>query len=303
MSRQGEHHGADRVSLRKRAPSEVRVAGRRFAQWVGEGTASLRVTPDFVVAGVQRSGTTSLFRALLTHPQVVRPTFHKGVNYFDVNYSKGPDWYASHFPLRLTTSLRTARAGGPRVFEASGYYLFHPLAIERLVQDLPGVKVVVMLRDPVERAFSAWKHESARGFETETFERAIELEPSRISGEEERMHADPTYVSAAHRHQSYLHRGHYADQIDQALVHLPRERLHLIESTEFWTRPEKTYLELARFLGISPIPPRNFDQYNARPGSMDPDTRQRLRDYFVPHDERLVGHLGHQPGWRSVEHV
>ena len=303
MSRQGEHHGADRTPLRKRAPAGLRVSGRRLTHRAGQATSGLRATPDFVLAGVQRSGTTSLFRALMAHPQVVRPTFHKGVNYFDVNYDEGPAWYAGHFPLRATARLRTVRAGGPAVFEASGYYLFHPLAIERLARDLPDAKVVVMLRDPVERAFSAWKHETARGFETETFERAIELEDDRTAGEEERMRADAAYESFAHRHQSYLHRGHYADQIERALTHLPREQLHLLESTDFWNRPEETFLELTRFLDVSPTLPAHFDQYNARPGSMDPATRTRLRDYYAPHDERLAEHLGHQPSWRSIEHV
>ncbi|GGL35135.1 deacetylase sulfotransferase [Phycicoccus endophyticus] len=300
MSRQGEHVGTAPTPLRTRAPARVRVAGRRLATQVGTATAGLRVRPDFVLAGAQRCGTTSLFRALMAHPQVVRPSFHKGVNYFDVNYERGPAWYGGHFPLRSAVSVRTARAGGPCVFEASGYYLYHPLAIERLVRELPQVKVVVMLRDPVERAFSAWKHESARGFETESFERALELEPERLAGEEERIRSDPAYQSFAHRHQSYLHRGHYADQLDRASAVLPREQLHVIESADFFGEPEGTFLELTDFLGISRTLPPHFDRYNARPGDMDPATRLRLGEYFAPHDARLEAYLRGVPSWRDA---
>lgn len=299
MSRQGEHVGDARAPLRSKAPAVVRVTGRRVGLAVGQATASLRARPDFVLAGAQRAGTTSLFRALMQHPQVVRPSMHKGVNYFDVNYPKGPRWYAAHFPLRVTARLRTARVGAPCVFEASGYYLYHPLAVERLAAEVPDTKVVVMLRDPVERAFSAYKHEVARGFEHESFERAIALEEERIAGEEDRMREDPTYTSFAHRHQSYLHRGHYADQIERLLRHIPREQVHLIESERFFTEPAPVFAGLTDFLGLTPHTPRHFDQYNARPGAMDADTRAFLREYFGPHDERLVPLLGRVPGWVS----
>lgn len=285
------------MPLRSRAPAVVRITGRRVGIAVGQATAPMRARPDFVLAGAQRAGTTSLFRALMQHPQVVRPSMHKGVNYFDVNYTKGSRWYAAHFPLRLTAALRTSRVGGPSVFEASGYYLYHPVAAERLASDVPGVKVVVMLRDPVERAFSAYKHEVARGFEDETFERAIDLEFARIAGEEDRMRADSSYTSFAHRHQSYLHRGHYADQIERLLRHVPRERVHLIESEQFFTDPTVVFGGLVTFLGLSAHTPRHFDQYNARAGGMDAATRSRLRNYFRPYDERLVPLLGRAPGW------
>ena len=94
--------------------------------------------------------------------------------------------------------------------------MYHPLAAGRIGRDLPGVKVLVLLRDPVERAYSAYKHEFARGFETETFERALELEDARVQPELERMIADPTYQSDSYRHHSYRRRGQYAEQLRAA---------------------------------------------------------------------------------------
>ena len=162
---------------------------------MGTATAPLRLQPGFIMIGAQRCGTTSLFRALMAHPQVVRPAFHKGINFFDLNYYRGLTWYRGHFPVARVAQAATARHGGPMTFEASGYYMYHPFAMERLARDLPRVKLVVMLRDPVERAFSAYKHEYARGYEWESFEKALELEDERLIGEIDRMRADPAYES------------------------------------------------------------------------------------------------------------
>lgn len=262
----------------------------------------MRTAPDFVMVGAQRCGTTSLFRALISHPQVARPTVFKGVNYFDLNYFRGWNWYLAHFPVSRALSWKTRSGGPPSVFEASGYYLYHPFAIQRIARDLPGAKIVVMLRDPVERAYSAYQHEYARGFEWETFHTALDLEEDRLVGEVERMRRDPTYESFSHRHHSYLHRGHYAEQIDRVLSHYAREQVHVVMSEEFFADPASEFAALVTFLGLEASPQIRFDQYNAQPRSdMDAGMRQRLRHYYVPHDERLVALLGRQPAWHRQE--
>jgi hypothetical protein len=140
----------------------VRAAKAAALAW-GEATAGRRQLPSFLVVGAQRSGTTSLFRVLSEHPDVFRPTVSKGIGYFDVGYQHGPRWYRGHFPL--SSAVRRRSGGRGQCFESSGYYSFHPSAAARIASDLPDVKIVLMVRDPVERAFSAWKHEKRRGFE------------------------------------------------------------------------------------------------------------------------------------------
>lgn len=287
-------------SARKAAPEFAKRAGRWAYVAAGTVTARWRLAPDFLMIGAQRCGTTSLFRALMAHPQVIRPTFHKGVNYYDLNYHRPQRWYRGHFPLAAPARRRTARHGGPAVFEASGYYLYHPFALERMAQAAPTVKLVVMLRDPVERAFSAYKHELARGFEPESFEKALDLENSRLAGEIGRMRGDPRYESHAHRHQSYRHRGHYAEQLERAFALFSREQVHIIESEAFFADPQPQYQALLEFLGLRPFTPARFDVHNARPGDpMAPQTRRMLADYYRPHDERLAKLLGYQPGWMA----
>ncbi|MGD9957851.1 sulfotransferase domain-containing protein [Nocardioides sp.] len=284
------------MNLRKMAPDWVQVRGRRLSVAFGKRTVGRRPLPDFLVIGGQRCGTTSLFRALMDHPQIERPTMHKGVNYFDLNYDQGEAWYRAHFPMR-------AAAADTHVFDASGYYMFHPLAAERIGADLPGIKVIAMVRDPVERAYSAYKHEFARGFEWEkSFERALELEDARLEGEIERMVADPTYASFNHRHHAYRRRGEYARLLEPFIKALGRDNVLVIESESFWSEPEKEYARVNAFLDVSSFVPDKFERYNARPGrGLSPEVRAELEAHFAPHDAALGDLLGHAPVWRSTE--
>jgi hypothetical protein len=287
-------------TLKNRAPHQFKVLGRRVSLAAGVRTSALRMTPGFVLAGGQRCGTTSLFRALLDHPAILGPVHHKGINYFDLNYDRGWDWYQGHFPIRSMASLRTRRTDEEAVsFDASGYYMYHPHAADRLAADLPAVKVMVMLRDPVERAFSAYKHEFARGFETESFERALALEDERVEPELARMAIDPGYASFAHRHQSYRRRGYYAEQVERFTRTLGRDRVLLVDSESFFSQPMEEYRRITDFLGLKPHQPAHFDQWNARPGTpMTEQTRRQLTAAFEPHDLALQLFLGHAPSWR-----
>jgi hypothetical protein len=283
--------------VRAAGPEPLTRLGRRAYARVSEATAGLRMEPSFILIGAQRSGTTSLFRALTAHPQLAPPTFRKGVNYFDLNYYRGAQWYRAHFPVAEIARRRAGRQGPPVAFEASGYYLYHPQAMERLGHDMPAVKLVVMLRDPVERAFSAHKHELARGYEREGFERALELEDERLAGEVGRIRADPRYESHAHRHHSYRHRGQYAEQLDRVYEFFPRAQVHVIDSAEYFSQPAVEYRRLLDFLHLRPFEPA-FAPANARPGPpMPAGCRQMLAEHFLPHDERLAKLLGRQPSW------
>ncbi len=286
------------MSVRTALPHPVKTAGRALSVRVGSATAGTRQLPSFIVVGAQRAGTTSLFRALMSHPLVHSANYHKGVNYFDVNYHRDFSWYRGHFP----TTARLRRGGGasgePITFEASGYYMFHPCAAERMARHLPDVRIVAMLRDPVERAWSAWKHESARGYETESFEVALEREDERLAGQAEQMVADPSYQSFSHRHHAYVRRGHYDEQLLRLRSHFPAEQIHVIESESFFTQPETTYAALLDFLGLPAVLPDRFDRWNGRPsGSMPDATRALLRDQFQPHDRALADLLGREPAW------
>lgn len=281
----------------------MKRSGRAVTRKFGRYTSGGRLVPSFLVVGGQRCGTTSLHRALIAHPVVAGPVLHKGVNYFDFNYDEGPAWYRGHFPLLSSARRRAGNwsvgSGEPQAMETCGSYLYHPLALPRIARDLPGVRLIVMVRDPAARAYSAYKHEVARGFETEPFERALELEPERLEGEVDKLTADPQYESYSHRHHAYVARGQYVDQLAPAFDLLGRDWVHVIDSEEFFANPEATYDDVLDFLGLPAWLPAGFDRHNARPGAPMPETvRKQLDDYFLPHDERLARLLGRTPTWR-----
>ena len=277
----------------------ARASTRSVVHRLGQATQGARALPSFVIAGAQRSGTSSLYRALVEHPSVRPAVLHKGVHYFDLQYDRGLEWYRSHFPLRSTLERVRRRTGTQGLtFESSPYYLFHPLAGQRLAADLPGIKVITLVRDPVERAFSAHAHELARGYETEPFERALDLEAERTAGERQRMIDDPTYNSFALQHLSYVARSRYVDQLEALASHVGRERLLVVDSHRLFEDAAPAMKEVFDFLELPQPLGVTFEQHNARPRApMPAGIRERLEVELGPSDERLVAWLGWTPRW------
>lgn len=272
---------------------------RRTLDAVAPATAGLRMRPDFLIVGGQRCGTTSLFKTLAQHPAVARPFAFKGIHYFDMHYNKSFAWYRGHFPISATSHLRRIGLPGPITGESSPFYGFHPLAPNRISEDLPGIRMIMLLRDPVERAYSAHSHELARGFETEPFEKALELEEERTRGERERMIADPSYVSFHFQHHAYMARGRYIDAIEAIEAIVGPGRLHVVDSHEFFTKPESTFSGVLEFLGLEPDRRIRFEKHNARVRNpMDPEMRSRLMAQFDDSDTRLAEWWGRSLSWR-----
>lgn len=285
--------------VRKLLPRSIEGGARTLVARWGSLTSRWRMRPELVIVGAQRSGTTTLFRLLSDHPQVIRPTVSKGMAYFDLNYDRGEQWYRGMFPLQATAFWRSS--GRTLTFESSGYYMFHPLAAGRIASDLPGAKVVVMLRNPVDRAYSAHRHELRRGFESESFEDAIALESSRIAGEADRLRIDPSYQSFEYQHHAYLARGEYAVQITRLFNTVGRDRTYIIDSDEFFQNQDAEFARLCSWLGLDAPPPSRDQVWNAQPREdMPPSLRRELMRYFERSDEELTGLLGRKPSWRRT---
>lgn len=269
----------------------VRAARRTLLVW-GWLTADLRPPPEVLVVGAQRSGTTTLFRMLSEHPQLRRPTVDKGTGYFDDGYAHGARWYRAHFPLRRRNGSRLA-------FEASGYYLFHPEAAARIARELPGARVVVMVRDPVERAYSAYRHEVARGFENLSFAEALAAERRRQAEAVRSSQARSRAASFSDRHHSYVQRGQYAEQIERFVEALGPDRVHVIDAGLFFADPRSVFADLQRWLGLAEHHPEDVGRWNERPGPPLPaHLEHQLRTHFEEHDAALARLLDHPPSWR-----
>jgi hypothetical protein len=294
------------VTLRSRLSAITPTPVRRAVKLGVRATYTLptnrfRLLPDFLIIGAQRAGTTSLYKYLAQHPAVGPVVLTKGAHYFDTNFDKGLGWYRAHFPTRWRAATVQRRLGVPmQTGEGSPYYAFHPLVPRRVAQTLPDVKLILMVRDPVERAYSQYQHELARGFEEVSFEEAIDLEPGRLAGERERMIEDPSYNSFHHQHHSYLARGRYMEQIRAWLEHVDGGRLLIVGMEEFFSEPERGFGEVLRFLGLPAWRPASFERYNARRyAQLDPAIRQRLIDHFREPNAELERYLGVPLGWSA----
>jgi hypothetical protein len=262
----------------------------RNAVWTyGKATAAVRPLPDFLIIGAQKAGTTALYAYLRQHPQITGPSW-KEVSFFDRHYARGAAWYRGNFPNAL-------RARG-LVGEASPSYVFHPLAPERVAALVPEAKLIALVRNPVDRAFSHYQHEVALGREPLSFEDALEAEDERLRGEEERMLADPAYFSRAWWDFTYRARGRYAEQLERWLAVFPRERLLILPSEDLGAEPEQAYAGVLEFLGA---PPHRLDSYprvfERQYEPMRPETRERLAAEFAEPNARLYELLGRNLGW------
>jgi hypothetical protein len=245
--------------------------------------------PAFLIIGAQKGGTTSLHEYLMEHPLVAPPTT-KEVHYFDHAYQRGTDWYRAHF----------GPAGRPGEIsgESTPYYLFHPLVPERVARDLPESKLIVIVRNPIDRAFSHHNHERALGYEDLPFEEAIAREPDRLAIEERRIREDPRYRSFSHQHHSYLSRSRYAGQLERWFQHVDRDRFLLLSSEELFEDPRKALLEAQGFLGLEPDVPDDLTARNARLYSpLEDGVRGRLREMLEEDNQRLYELVDRDFGW------
>jgi len=280
-------------------PAPLRDAVKSTVRTWGRATADRRVLPNTFIIGAQRCGTTSLFRYLTQHQSVAGPMLAKGVHYFDTAYSGDLDWYRSHFPTIRSARLSRQRNGCDlRVLEAAPYYMFHPFVAERIARCAPDVRIIALVRDPVDRALSHHNHEVKRGFEIESFARALDLEKERLDGEVDKMAADPTYVSYAHQHHSYISRGLYEDQLTRYETHIGAENLLVLRTSDLERDPSSTVERALLFLGIPVLGNIKFPRFNARSyAPMDPDIEHELREQFGPTDAAIAERLGRAQAW------
>jgi hypothetical protein len=288
----------------------VRPVRRRFRY----ATRRRRILPSFLIIGAQRAGTTSLFRYLLQHPDVAGPSggdaavwWVKETHFFDEKFSKGVDWYRSFFPLASTRERNRKRGHDLQAGEATPYYMFHPAVPARAAATIPNAKLIALLRDPVERAYSHYQMMSRTGREKLGFEEALAAEPERLAGVEEALLAEEEMLLPSgsrahhqHRHRAYFARGLYAEQLERWLEHFPREQLLVLKAEDMLARPTETYAEVLAFLGLREWALDDFPEHNKKPYlAIDPGVRTRLEERFAEPNARLARLLGDDFGWGS----
>ncbi len=251
-------------------------------------TNAVRILPDFLIIGAKKCGTTSLYAYLTQHPHVAS-AFRKEIYYFDGYYRHGSSWYRAFFPTRMQRFYQKKIKKANLISgEASPEYILDPNTPARVFETIPAVKLIAILRNPVDKAYSYYQHQLRVGFETLTFEEAIDREI-------ENLKKDPGYFDQNH---SYLAGCQYAEQLERWLKVFPKEQLLVIGNEELSTAPEKTFAKVLEFLNLPTFSPKTFKRLNAFPyPDMSGETRERLVKYFKPYNEKLYALLDRKLEW------
>ncbi|MBS4203244.1 sulfotransferase domain-containing protein [Lederbergia citrea] len=244
--------------------------------------ASHERMPDFLIIGAMKCGTTTLYKNLVKHSSIVSAK-RKELHFFDKEdeYSKGIDSYKNNFPLLNKKKL----INKPNLVtgEATPRYLFIPEVPERVFNAMPNVKLIVLLRNPVDRAYSHYHHFKRRELEKLTFEEAIDKELNGI--------IEPNI------NRTYLARGNYVDQLKRWMDFFPREQFLILESENYYRNPRIGINQVCQFLDL---PEWNFEYTKEASHpypKMEEHMRERLIKYFKPYNEKLEDYLGDNFSW------
>jgi len=254
-------------------------------------TYKKRALPDFLILGTQKGGTTSLYRYIATHPNIKPNYVVKELSFFDELFSRGIPWYKSNFPIRKKHYL---------YYEGTTHYLFNPNCALRVSEILPNCKFIVLLRNPVSRAFSSYKHQVRAGREKLSFEDAVSKEKERLKGEKDKLIADKNYFSYNYQHFSYLERGKYAEQIKIWFKYFPKSSFLFLKSEEFYRDTQKSLEEVCEFLEIKKIKFNVKKKFNSVPYNekISDDVKHELEKFFKSHNEELKKLIGKSFTWK-----
>ena len=282
-----------------RLKTELRAANERMMN-----EPQMGALPDFVIIGVKKGGTTFLYHLLNQHP-LVEPAAAKELYFFGNLFDKGVEWYRSCFPApRLKYGRKTITG------EATPY-MYNRRAAKRMAGIIPQARLIALLRNPVDRAYSDFQQGVRKGRETRSFEEAVGLKKARSVGREEET-PEAEVRPALEDNSEYISRSIYVDQLQYWSEFFDKKQLLVLKSEEFFERPQETLKVVLDFLDLpewepQALEPRDepnkekYERTKVNKGryeqEMDPATRLRLEEYFEAHNRRLYDYLGVDFAW------
>jgi len=252
-------------------------------------TASSRVLPDFIIIGTVRSGSTSLYYNICEHPSVL-PAAYDEIGFFDSNYHLGINWYRSMFPKQKEIDELKKDTGFAITGEDTPFYFWKKETAERISDIMPNSKLIVIFRNPIDRAYSNYNLGIRKKTEKLSFEDAINEEMNFLEKHSFRESAD--------RRRSYLSKGFYENQIKIWFDIFPREQIHILSTEDMQKDPEKTLLKIFKFLKIPSYSLKNPQkQKSAEYKKMDDKTREKLLNFYKPYNEKFFQTIQERFDW------
>jgi hypothetical protein len=258
------------------------------------GLFSRRPGPDFIIVGAQKAGTTALHLMLQDHPNLVSAT-PKEVHYFDNDawFNQGNiKAYHAHFPK--------PKPPGTLTFEASPMYLYHPEVPARLKAYNPRLRLIVLLREPASRAFSAWTmyhHHFKTGrhvhlFDPDSFDVAIENALKNLN--KRNVAQDP---------RAYVERGFYAQQLKRYFQYFQRDQVLVLENKDISEKWDDTSVQIFDFLQIPhhAINVQKVLQSNINESDIYKESIEALRAFYLPYNDDLYKLLGRDYEWNKTQ--
>ncbi len=239
--------------------------------------------PNFLIIGVHKGGTTSLYGYLIQHPQII-PSVKKEVDFWSWKFNTSINWYLAHFPV--IPDGKNFLTG-----EASPSYFDHPNAAQRIFQVFPKIKLIVLLRNPVDRAISQYHQWRRLNWENRSFEEAI-------ASDLEKLTKAPEKVNYWRQELNYLVRGVYVEFLQEWMSLFSREQFLILKSEDFYANPEASMQEVLRFLDLPEYQLSEYKNYNTGNYSpASPSICRSLKSYFQVHNQRLEEYLGVKFNW------
>lgn len=243
-----------------------------------------------MIIGAQKSGTTALYDYLNLHPNIAS-AYQKETKYFDLYHQRSINWYKGFFPKQKSNTISG---------EATPDYFFDPEVPKRIKASFPNIKLILLLRDPVERAVSHYNFNKDRGIEALNFSEAIHAEQERVETQQNKeVHLKSGFISTFKREFSYVQRGKYIEQLDWWLRFFKMEQFHFCSSEDLKSNPENTVKQIYKFLGLSSFDIQNTLASNVSLSDepIDKEIKSYLSDEFAPYNNRLFELIGQSFNW------
>ena len=260
-------------------------------------TSPLRALPNFIIAGTEKGGT-SLFFQTLGHHRQVRTSMIKEVSFFGKADLEKPFrdrlCYARYFPLKYQLR-QIAKRLDDRVItgEASPGYLYSTEAAQRIKNMVPDVKIIVLLRDPIDRAYSKYFHAQRKGVETLSFADAVRLEMTQRNFEVRDR------VDREERKRDYLGFGLYCEQLERYFKLFDRKQIHIVQSEFSLSNFSSVYGDILKFLDIQFDPSQILPRVPKKQyPKMDKKVFGELKEFFSRPNKNLYDLLGVDFGWQ-----